>query len=464
VESPAPAPLPAPAGGIFNEVLDWMLVPLAVIWPVTVLTAYLAAATLADSTYDHELRDMVRAVGEEARSARVRGDSELPILSALRNDPVDRLHAQVSTHDGQYLAGDAILLPLAAADAPAGSTIQFRDVVVEGERLRVGYSLVQLPDAGSILVQVAEPLERRRALVGDVTGIVMIVVILLVPLTVLFVWLGLRRGLRPLHLLRDRVERRGADDLSPLSPEEVPAEVAPLVNTLNRQLERVRRNLEAQRRFVADAAHQLRTPLAGLKTQAQAALRVESLDGMRARLARIEQSSDRLSRLVAQLLVLARADDALGTAAVREAVELNALLREVCESSAERALAKGVALGFDAVEPSVAVEGAPLLLRELFANLVDNAIRYTPEGGEVTVSVAASPAPRVVVSDTGTGIPEAERHLVFERFYRVLGSGEDGSGLGLPIVKAIADLHGATVAIASGAQGRGTRFVVAFAS
>lgn len=450
---------PARPGGIFSEVLDWMLVPLAVIWPLMVLAAYVAAATLADSAYDQELRDMVRAVGEEARSAQSTGDRVLPILNALRNDPIDRLHAQLATADGKFLAGDRALPPPAADTAT--DTLQFRDIVVDGEPLRVAYNVVTLADGSRLLVQVAEPQERRRMLVRQVTGIVITVVLLLVPLTIAFVWLGLRRGLHPLQLLRDRVEQRRADDLSPIAPEEVPAEVAPLVNTLNTQLERVRRNLDAQRRFVADAAHQLRTPLAGLKTQAQAALRVESLETMRARIERIELSSDRLSRLVAQLLVLARADDALLRAHVREPVELNALLRDVCASSAESALAKGIALGFDAGD-ALCVEGAPLLLRELFANLVDNAIRYTPEGGEVTVSVNGSPAPRVIVADNGAGIPEAERDLVFERFYRVLGGTESGSGLGLPIVKAIAELHGATVAIAEGDNGRGTRFVVAF--
>jgi two-component system sensor histidine kinase TctE len=286
------------------------------------------------------------------------------------------------------------------------------------------------------------------------------VMLLLAPVTVALVWFGLKRGLRPLERLRERVERRGPEDLSPIPPDEVPAEVSPLVKTLNRQLERVRRNLDAQRHFVADAAHQLRTPLAGLKTQAEAALRGETLEAARARLRHIEESADRLSRLVAQLLSLARADDALTQSAPRESVELNGLLHDACASWAERAVAKQVALGFDPASHPVEVRGAPLLLRELFTNLIDNAIRYTPPGGEVTARVVAGTPREVVVEDTGAGIAQGDRELVFERFYRVLGSGESGSGLGLPIVKAIAELHGASVRIED--NGGGTRFVVSF--
>jgi two-component system sensor histidine kinase TctE len=321
-----------------------------------------------------------------------------------------------------------------------------------------------VPRAGegeALVVQVGEPLRRRRELVNEVTRLVMAVVVVLVPVTVALVWFGLKRGLQPLELLRERVEGRGPDDVSPIPPEDVPAEVAPLVNTLNRQLERVRRNLDAQRHFVADAAHQMRTPLAGLKTQAEAALRGRTLEAARERLRQIEESADHLSRLVAQLLSLARADDALTEAPARQVVDLNVALHEACAGWAQRAVAKGVALAFDPAPERVEVHAVPLLLRELFTNLIDNAIRYTPAGGEVSVRVLAGPVRAVTVEDSGSGIPEADRDRVFERFYRVLGSGESGSGLGLPIVKAIADLHGANVRIEVPEQG-GTRFVVSF--
>jgi two-component system sensor histidine kinase TctE len=456
---------PERPGGLFAQVLDWMLAPLVFIWPIAVIATYFAATGITGQSFDRELRDMVRAVSEEAASGQrdARGERSLPVLNALRNDPVDRLFVQVMDVDGRTIAGDANLPGLAPGDPAPGLAIQFRDVRLDGEKLRVGYGLVPVPGGGpALVVHVGESLRHRHELVNELTAIVMMVTMLLVPITVAMVWFGLKRGLRPLQRLRQRVEGRDPDDLSPIPTEEVPQEVAPLVNTLNRQLERVRRNLEAQRRFVADAAHQMRTPLAGLKTQAQAALRGDSLQSALPRLAQIEESADRLSRLVAQLLSLARADDASMQAAAREPVDLNALLREVCEASADRAVAKRVGLGFDPAEAPVAVPAAPLLLRELFANLLDNAIRYTPEGGDVAVRVHAGTGPAVVVEDTGCGIALGERDHVFDRFYRVLGSGEAGSGLGLSIVKAIADLHSATVHVESGARGVGTRFVVTF--
>jgi two-component system sensor histidine kinase TctE len=446
------------------EVVRWMLGPFVVLWPATVLVTYLAAGVIADQTYDRELRDMVRAVGEEARIGFADGNEgpALPALNALRNDPVDRLFVNLIDARGNTIAGDKDLPKPTAADPPPDATIRFREAALGKELLRIAYGFVPALEGGdSLLVQVGEPIRRRHQLVNDVTWLVMGVIAVLVPLTVALVWFGLRRGLHPLQLLRERVDRRRPDDLSPIPPEEVPAEVAPLVNTLNSQLERVRRNLEAQRHFVADAAHQLRTPLAGLKTQAEAALRGQTLEAARARLRQIEESADHLSRLVAQLLSLARADDALMQAAPPEIVDLNAVLRDACAVWVEQAVAKQVALGFDPAPERVELRAAPLLLRELFANLIDNAIRYTPPGGEVTVRVAAMFPPEVVVEDTGGGILQADRERVFERFYRVLGSGESGSGLGLPIVKAIANLHGASVRIEAPPEG-GTRFVVSF--
>lgn len=459
------APRAARAGGLFRQILDWMLVPLVVLWPATVVATYLAASAIADATFDRELRDMTRAVAEEIRTTGRAALLERPlsVISALRNDPVEKTYVQIVTPSGRLLLGDdmgALAPDLEVIEVPL---VRIRDGTIRGEAVRIGWSWV--PEQGAsemLLVQVGDPISRRRGLVGNVTALVMAMVTLLVPIMVALVWFGLWRGLRPLRHLRERIEARSAQDLSPIPPEDAPAELVPLMTSLNLQLDRVRGHLESQRRFVADAAHQLRTPLAGLKAQADAALRGGTLDEARARLERIQESADRLSRLVAQLLSLARADDARARSTPLEAVDLNVLLREVCESAAESAMARQVALGFDPSDAPATVEGSPLLLRELFANLVDNAIRYTPEHGEVSVRVEAQPAPRVWIEDDGIGIPEAERERVFERFHRVLGTGASGSGLGLPIVRTIAELHGAEVAILDRASGTGTAFRVAF--
>lgn len=455
-------------GGLFARILDWMLVPLIVIWPATVVVTYVAASAIADVTFDRELRDMTFAVAEEFRSSvrDSRGERQLPVLNALRNDPVDRLFVQVALESGDVAAGDANLpLPTAGEAGEAGEAgfVRIREATVGRQQTRVGYLLLPASAAGeAVWVQVAEPVERRRTLVGNVTALVMAMVTLLVPLMVALAWFGLWRGLRPLRELRQRIEARPAEDLSPIPPEDAPLELSPLLASLNSQLDRVRHHIDAQRRFVADAAHQLRTPLAGLKAQADAALRGDTLEEARGRLVQIEQSADRLSRLVAQLLSLARADNALTQAPPGETVNLDALLREVCENSAEHALARPVELGFDASAGGATVTGSPLLLRELFANLVDNAIRYTPPGGEVSVRVRCGPPHRVVIEDSGVGIPEDERELVFERFHRVLGTGASGSGLGLSIVRTIAGIHGAEVTLDVARAEGGTRFTVIF--
>lgn len=450
-----------------------MLAPLIALWAAALVGSYIAATVVAENTYDLRLRDILQAIAEEVRvhEPDILENRRLPVLNSLRDDPVDRFYVQLAHESGELMQGDADVPPVGRRAPRASSEVRFRDTYLEiddeidtmGEGVRVAYVAVTMASGNLYVVQVAEPLARRFTLVREVTVIVMIVISLMIPVMTAMAWIALKNGLSPLLRLRDRVEARDPDDLSPIPPDQVPAEIAPLVNTLNRQLERVRVNLDAQRRFVADAAHQMRTPLAGLKMQAEAAARETTLDEARARLARIEEGAERLGRLMAQLLALARADDALASPAVREACDLNELVRDECGLWADRALAKDLSFDFDAAPGAVHISAVPLLLRELFANLIDNAIRYTPAGGQVRVSVGASP-PTVIVEDTGVGIAPTERSLVFDRFYRVLGSSETGSGLGLSIAKAIADQHQARVGVETGAGGRGARFVVTFPS
>ena len=447
--------------GLFANILEWMLAPIALLWLATVGVSYFAASLIADATFDTELHDITRAVGEEARND-ARSTRPLQVLSALRNDPVERMYAQIAAADGMVLAGDGGMPRPTLAEVVTLGEIRIRDSMIDRQPVRMGYTWVADPAGGApLLVQVGDPLKRRHILMRNVTLLVMAIVTFIVPVIGGLVWFGVWRGLRAARRLRTHIDARTADDLSSLPSEDAPTELATLVESLNLQLDRVRRHLEAQRRFVADAAHQLRTPLAGLKAQADAALRGGTLVEARARLERIEESADRLNRLVAQLLSLARADEALGGSPPREAVELNALLREVCGAAAEQALARQIALGFDAAPRPVEVQGSPLLLRELFANLVDNAIRYTPAGGEVAVRVVASFEPAVQVDDSGQGVPPEERERIFERFHRVLGTGATGSGLGLAIVRTIAGLHRATVRAENRVEG-GSRFVVVF--
>ncbi|EJE51813.1 signal transduction histidine kinase [Acidovorax sp. CF316] len=285
------------------------------------------------------------------------------------------------------------------------------------------------------------------------------------------------RGIQPLNQLEQRIRARNPDDLSPLDDRTVPLEVAPLVSSVNDLLTRLHDSLATQKRFLADAAHQLKTPLAGLRMQADLAQREgTSTEELKRSLQQIGRSSIRATHTVNQLLALARAEGS-GVGFARQPCDLARLAIEVVRDSVPRALEKRIDLGYDGAEPGspgVWVDGNPTLLKELVRNLVDNALNYTPSApdrpGVVTARVLADTFGRVLllqVEDSGPGVPESERDLVFQPFYRALGSDADGSGLGLPIVLEIARKHGAEVQLEDahpGMQPPGARFSVRFAA
>jgi two-component system sensor histidine kinase TctE len=278
----------------------------------------------------------------------------------------------------------------------------------------------------------------------------------IIPLAVLLVYRGLTRGLAPLTRLQKRIRRRRPGDLSPINTLGVPEEVRPVVVAFNDMMARLEQNLQAQQRFIADAAHQMRTPLTGLKMQTELALSESDPQQIHEFLQRIAQSTDRAVHLINQLLLLARAEASHEKVHAVGVVDLESLARTVTRDWVPRALAKNIDLGFEGEGWTLWIDGIPLLLSEMLNNLIDNAIKYTPCGGRVTVRIRAGEFAVVEVEDTGVGIGSDERELVFERFYRVLGSSEAGSGLGLPIVREIAALHRASVQLRPNPGGRGT--------
>jgi len=266
---------------------------------------------------------------------------------------------------------------------------------------------------------------------------------------VLLVWFGLSRGLAPLATLQTLIRSRKPDDLSPIDPTAAPEEISPLVASFNDLMARLAQNLRAQQRFLADAAHQMKTPLAGLRTQAELALRETDPDELRRTLRHIARSTERTTHLTNQLLALARAEHRTSSSHF-QVVDLASLARDVVRELVPGAIARGLDLGFEAGEGAVRILAAPLLIQELLKNLVDNAVRYTPAGGTITVRVREDNESALLeVEDTGPGIPEADRHRVFDRFYRVLGTNVDGSGLGLAIVREIAQQHDALVRLSA---------------
>jgi two-component system sensor histidine kinase TctE len=295
------------------------------------------------------------------------------------------------------------------------------------------------------------------------------------PLAVLLVWLALVQAIKPLNELEERIRARKPDDLSPIEAEVVPLEVAPLVASVNDLLMRLKDSIATQKRFLADAAHQLKTPLAGLRMQADLAQREgANTEDLKHSLKQIGRSSVRATHTVNQLLALARAE-AGGAALSRLPCDMARLIMEVVQDSVPRAMEKHIDLGYEGAAPGAAdvmLSGNPTLLKELVRNLVDNAINYTPSTevrpGIITARLLTDPFGQVLVlqvEDNGPGIPESERELVFQPFYRVLGTNVDGSGLGLPIVMEIAQQHAATVTIEEarpGQQPPGACFSVRF--
>jgi len=277
---------------------------------------------------------------------------------------------------------------------------------------------------------------------------------------VLLVWLALVRGIAPLNELQQRIRRRDSSDLSPIDEREAPEEVSPLVRAINDLLARLDQSIGAQKHFLADAAHQLKTPLAGLRTQAELAQREidagqHEPQALKKSLQQIAHSSQSAAHMVNQLLAMARAENQ-AQEAQRQNVNLARLAIETVRDFVPRALEKRIDLGYEGPEAGrgalndkgATVSGNPLLLRELIRNLVDNALQYTPAGGTVTARIVDDPFGQVVVlqvEDSGPGIPVAEREKVFRPFYRTLGTDVDGSGLGLAIVREIAVQHGAHI-------------------
>jgi two-component system sensor histidine kinase TctE len=318
-------------------------------------------------------------------------------------------------------------------------------------------------------------MDKRSVLATEIVKGVMLPQFVILPLAVLLVWLALVQAIKPLHRLEERIRARKPDDLSPLDVEAVPLEVAPLVSSVNDLLLRLKYSIATQKRFLADAAHQLKTPLAGLRMQADLAQREgANADDLKQSLRQIGRSSIRATHTVNQLLALARAES---SGAVMNLVpcDLARLTIEVIHDCVPRAMEKHIDVGYDGVQPGTAdatVPGNPTLLKEMVRNLVDNAINYTPSSadkpGVITARVLIDPvsnAPVVQVDDSGPGIPVAERELVFQPFYRALGNDADGSGLGLPIVSKIALQHKASVTIEDRQPGHvapGARFTVRF--
>ncbi|HUH92383.1 MAG TPA: sensor histidine kinase N-terminal domain-containing protein [Casimicrobiaceae bacterium] len=442
-----------------TKLFVWLCGPLSVLWCAGVLAAYSLTERMVGLAFDQNLLATALTVSTQIKGSDLDGKPHLALSSdderMLLFDPVDEIRYAVLDEDGATVAG-ARDIPLPAGIVAPGRPV-FYDAPLGTKPMRWMALVAQQmeeedPKPMRAMVVVGETLHKREALSRQTLYLATLPQIGLVALLGALVWFGLRRGLRPLHELRQRLHERSEADLHPIALDGQAREIDALRDALNGLMARLERALAAQNEFVGDAAHQLRTPLAALKARIEYAGRQGAL-GHDA-LPDLQQSVERCIRLVNQLLALAQLDAASLHAVKMAQVDLVDEVRELLAAMVGQALAKNIDLGMEATaEPLFAVTNATLLT-ELLRNLVDNALRYAPPGGRVTIRLEDAPEyVAVLVTDNGPGIPENERTRIFERFYRGDGAVEPGSGLGLSIARRCATVIGAELSLVPAGEG-----------
>jgi two-component system sensor histidine kinase TctE len=460
---PGESPRRRGLGSLRGQLLRWLLIPLAVLVVINSVSAYRNALEAADLAYDRSLLASARALAERVSVAdgRVVVDVPYVALDSFETDALGRLYYKVTGIHGEFVSGYDDLPPvpdnIRRADIyPA--LVRFYHANYRGTPVRIAALLEPVYDdsiRGIALIQVGESLEARRELSRRILIDTVWRQAALVLAAALLAFIAVRFVLRPLMRLTDEVAQRAPTDLSDFDDAQVHRELRPLVAAMNGYMGRLDSLIAGQRRFIADASHQLRTPLTVLKTQAELALRANDVAAMRDIVEGIAKTTDSTVHLANRLLTLARAEHGLAEAEMAP-LSLSAITREVALELAGAALMRGLDLSLEA-EDEVRMRGNALLLREMAANLLDNAIRYTPAGGRVSLKVMAEEGAALFeIEDSGPGIAEAERKRVFAPFYRAPGAQQQnsgGAGLGLAIVRDIVELHRGAIRLDHGAQG-----------
>lgn len=424
----------------------WLLIGLSAATALGAWGVYVRARAEARDLFDYQMQLMAASFPDEGFGAASRSPGEAESGDVVVVQIWDR-------------TGTRLYLSRPGARPPTRTEIGFSDIKTSNGEWRVFGALV-----GNNVIQISQPMSVREELAAGMAWRTMLPLLILLPLLIGVIWVTIGRSLKPVNDLAAAVAARSADALDPLPDAHLPQEVRPLVDALNGLLARLGRSLDVQREFVADAAHELRTPLTALRLQIQLAERAESAAERAAALDRLRGGAERATRLVEQLLAMARSDPEAVERPFAD-VELTAIARDTVAELAPLAAARGLDLGVSALTP-VNVRGDADSLRVLLGNLVDNAIRYTPAGGTVDVAVTSNAGSMelasLAVTDDGPGIPAEDRDRVFDRFYRRDSTDSTGSGLGLAIVRRIAERHGATVQLGDGMNGRGLRVIVRF--
>jgi len=442
-----------PARSLRAHLLRLLLPPIAVLLAVGAVVGYYSSIEPANEAYDQALSDIAAAIAAHVRTDDTDYRLDLPpeVETALRTDRYDKMFYRVLSPSGSHIAGDDKL--------PASERSTAYDARFRGEAVRI----VTAPaPCGNLTctVLVAETMVKRTRLAREFLISSLLPGILIALATLVLLWFGVGRGLGPLARLSEELKARSPRDLRPIDAAGAPEETRPLVSALNGLLDEVALAARNQQRFIANAPHPLRTPLAGLQAHTELALAQPVPEHVRAELEHVHGATVRTARLASQLLALARVEPG-GRPSPSARVNLRRIAEESADEWVQRALAKDIDFGFELADAEIT--GEEFLLREAYGNLAHNALEYTLRGGHVTVRTGSrNSRPILEVEDDGPGIPATERDRVLERFYRVAGSPGSGSGLGLAIVREIALAHGAELLLEAGVHGRGCRATLAF--
>jgi two-component system sensor histidine kinase TctE len=441
-----------------QRLLWLLLLPSLVLFALSGAASYIFALHYANAVYDDWLYDSANSLALEVQ--RSASGATLDLSESAKRlfewDAIDKTYFAVTGSASGVLGGRSDFPPVPArAHRLRGARVY--DARIDGLAVRaVALELGRGVYGESVAVQVAESTNKRRALAREVLIGTLLPQALLIVVAGLLIWLGVQRGLEPLGRIARRIGERSSSRLQPIADEGVPQEVQPLTHALNDLLQRLEAALISQRRFIADAAHQLRTPLTALKLHIEQARQETTLEAVQPILEQLAISAARAARLSNQLLSLARTEPEALDALAMERLDLCELARDVGADWVPRALDRHIELSFNAALPRIEVRGDATLLREALNNLLDNAVKYHPGDGAIAISVEAEPTPAIEILDDGPGIARELRDKVFTRFHRGDRSAEvQGSGLGLAIVQGIAQAHGGRVSLREGLDGRG---------
>jgi two-component system sensor histidine kinase TctE len=419
-----------------------LLIPLIIILCVSSLLGYRLAGAISDATHDQALADEVSDLEShiEGIPAAFRLEMSEELQSSLRAHAPDQVYYSIRDNSGRTLYGDDDIpyFPI-----PKSNQVSFIDAAYHGANVRVAL-LRAITPATEVFITIMETTVNRELSRHKILTAMLLTNLAVILATLLTVLFGIRQGLLPLEAVEKEIASRSPHDLHEIDLDTAPREIHPMLRRLNQLFSLLREASAAQNRFIADAAHQLRTPLAGLQTQLDLAVTEGAFSRNEVRLQNIELGTAHLERLLGQLLSYARAETSASITKKMERVSLDQIVEKSASAFFDAALRKNIDLGFE-ISP-VSINGIPWLLQEALANLIDNAIRYTPRDGIITVRCGETNGKAFLeVEDNGPGIAQEHLSHVFERFYRIPGSPSNGCGLGLPIVKEIAELHGAEV-------------------